>query len=159
MRRTVVLYLLPAAVVAANWLRLEHPVGSVGQALWVVLLALGPALVRPVLARVGVALVAVLLVVHTAFGLSVFDARPFDRRHDFFGPLLGRFRHGFLDFYDFQLPIAPAQRSFTRLFGHRCRVERAPESSHLAAMQYDLFGSFPVFGARQSRAVHQGRQH
>ena len=109
MRRTVVLYLLPAAVVAANWLRLEHPVGSVGQALLVVLLALGPALVRPVLARVGVAAVAALLVVHTAFGLSVFDARPFDGRHDFFGPLLGRFRHGFLDFYDFQLPIAPAQ--------------------------------------------------
>ncbi|HYZ78460.1 MAG TPA: transglutaminaseTgpA domain-containing protein [Gaiellaceae bacterium] len=107
MRRTVLLYILAAAVVAGNWLRLESPhrAGSGGQALWIALLALAPALVRPLWARVGAGVLAALLAVHSAFGLSVFDARPFDGRHDFFGPLLGRFRDGFLEFYDVRLPI------------------------------------------------------
>src|ERR671922_198434 len=106
-RRTVLLYILAAAVVAGNWLRLESPhrAGSGGQALWIALLALAPALVRPLWARVGAGVLAALLAVHSAFGLSVFDARPFDGRHDFFGPLLGRFRDGFLEFYDVRLPI------------------------------------------------------
>jgi transglutaminase-like putative cysteine protease len=107
MRRTALLYIFPAAVVALNWLRVERPHGSGQQALWIMLLALCPALARPLAVRVGVGLVALLLAVHSAFGLSIFDARPFDSRHDFFGPLLGRFRDGFLAFYDFQLPIDP----------------------------------------------------
>jgi transglutaminase-like putative cysteine protease len=106
-RRTALLYVLPAAVVAANWLRLESPRGSGGQALWVVLLALCPALAPTRLTRVGAALLALLLAVRSAFGVSVFDARPFDGRHDFFGPLLGGFRDGFLDFYDVELPLDP----------------------------------------------------
>jgi protein-glutamine gamma-glutamyltransferase len=100
-RRTALLYVLPATVVGANWLRLEHPLGPGRQALWIMLLALSPALVRPLLLRAAVSLVALLLAVHTAFGLSVF-------RHHFFGPLLGRFRDGFLAFYEFQLPVDPA---------------------------------------------------
>jgi protein-glutamine gamma-glutamyltransferase len=107
-RRTALIYVFPAAVVAANWLRLERPHGSGQQALWIMLLALSPALVRPLPARIGVGVAAGLLAVHSAFGLSVFDARPFDSRHDFFGPLLGRFRDGFLAFYDLQLPVDPA---------------------------------------------------
>jgi transglutaminase-like putative cysteine protease len=105
--RTILLFGAAAVVVAGNWLRFEDPHGSGGQMLWIVLLALAPALVRPLWARVGAAVVAALLVVHSAFGLSIFDARPFDGRHDFFGPLLGRFRDGFLEFYDVQLPIDP----------------------------------------------------
>jgi protein-glutamine gamma-glutamyltransferase len=109
-RRTILLYVLAAAVVAGNWLRLESPhrAGSGGQALWIALLALAPALVRPLWARVGTAALGALLAVHSAFGLSVFDARPFDGRHDFFGPLLGRFQDGFLEFYDERLPIDAA---------------------------------------------------
>ena len=107
MRRTALLYVLPAAVVAANWLRLESPHGSGGQLLWIVLLALCPALATTRLTRVAATLVALLLAVRSAFDVSVFDARPFDGRHDFFGPLLGGFRDGFLDFYDVQLPVDP----------------------------------------------------
>jgi transglutaminase superfamily protein/transglutaminase TgpA-like protein len=107
-RRTALLYVLPAAVVAANWLRLESPRGSGGQALWIVLLALCPALAPTRLTRVGAVLGALLLAARSAFGVSLFDARPFDGRHDFFGPVLGRFRDGFLDFYDVELPIDPS---------------------------------------------------
>jgi transglutaminase-like putative cysteine protease len=109
-RRTILLYVLAAAVVVGNWLRLESPhrAGSGGQALWIALLALAPALVRPLWARLGAGVLAALLAVHSAFGLSISDARPFDGRHDFFGPLLGRFRDGFLEFYDYRLPIDPA---------------------------------------------------
>ena len=46
-RRTALIYVFPAAVVAANWLRLERPHGSGQQALWIMLVALCPALVRP----------------------------------------------------------------------------------------------------------------
>ena len=102
MRRTALIYVFPAAVVAGNWLRLEHPHGSGQQALWIMLLAVCPALVRPLAARIGVGAVATVLVVHSAFGLSVFHPR------HFFGPLLGRFRDGFLNFYDVKLPLDPA---------------------------------------------------
>jgi hypothetical protein len=105
-RRTALIYVFPAAVVAGNWLRLEHPHGSGQQAIWIMLLALTPALIRPLAARIGVGLVAGFLVVHSAFGLSIFHPR------HFFGPLLGRFRDGFLAFYDFQLPIDPGAHPY-----------------------------------------------
>ena len=102
MRKTALIYVFPAAVVAANWLRLERPHGSGQQALWIMLLALGPALVRRLAARIGVGIVALVLVAHSAFGLSIFNPR------HFFGPLLGHFRDGFLAFYDVKLPLDPA---------------------------------------------------
>jgi protein-glutamine gamma-glutamyltransferase len=100
-RRTALIYVFPAAVVAANWLRLEHPHGSGQKALWIMLLGLCPALVRPLAARIGAGVVAVVLVAHSAFGLSIFNPT------HFFGPLLGRFRDGFLAFYDVKLPLDP----------------------------------------------------
>jgi transglutaminase-like putative cysteine protease len=105
--RTVLVYLPAALVVAFGWLRLEQPHASGGTILWLVALALAPALGRRVRERVALAVVAAVLAAHTAFGVSILDARPFDGRHDFFGPLLGGFRDGFLDFYDFPLPIDP----------------------------------------------------
>src|ERR687885_1958872 len=99
MRRTALIYVFPAAVVAGNWLRLEHPHGSGQQALWIMLLGLCPALVRPLAARIGVGVVAAVLVAHSAFGLSIFNPG------HFFGPLLGHFRDGFLAFYDVKLPF------------------------------------------------------
>ena len=99
MRRTALIYVFPAAVLAANWLRLEQPHASGQQALWIMLLALCPALVRPLAARIGVGVVALVLVAHSAFGLSIFNPG------HFFGPLLGHFRDGFLAFYDVKLPF------------------------------------------------------
>jgi protein-glutamine gamma-glutamyltransferase len=101
-RRTALIYVFPAAVVAANWLRLERPHGSGQQAIWIMLLGLCPALVRPLAARVGVGIVAAVLAVHSAFGLSVFHP------HHFFGWLPGYFRDGVLNFYDVKLPLDPA---------------------------------------------------
>src|SRR5687768_15863870 len=43
-RRTALVYLLPATIVASAWLRLEDPSGGGQDALWIVLLALVPAL-------------------------------------------------------------------------------------------------------------------
>lgn len=109
MARTAALYAFPALVVALNWGRLESPGGPARDLLLVALLALAPALVRPLRLRIGVGILASLGVAGVAFHASVFDARPFDGRHDFFGPLLGRFGDGFLDFYDYALPIDPGE--------------------------------------------------
>jgi transglutaminase-like putative cysteine protease len=106
--RTVLLYVPAALVLAFGWLRLERPHASGRTILWLLALALAPALARRVRERVFVALAAAVLAAHTAFGVSILDARPFDGEHDFFGPLAGGFRTGFLAFYDFALPIDPA---------------------------------------------------
>jgi transglutaminase-like putative cysteine protease len=103
--RTVALYAVPALLIASGWLRLESEGASRGLAFWMVLLALLPALARPVWARAAVAVAALLLVIRAAFGLSVGDARPFDDRHDFFGPALSGFRDGLLQFWDVTLPF------------------------------------------------------
>ncbi|MFN2431370.1 MAG: transglutaminaseTgpA domain-containing protein, partial [Gemmatimonadota bacterium] len=56
----------------------------------------------------AVAIAAVLLLAAgAALGLSPADARPFDDRRDFFGPLLSGAREGVLQFYDVGLPFAP----------------------------------------------------
>jgi transglutaminase-like putative cysteine protease len=105
MVRTALLLLAPTCVLAWNWLRLEHPRASVGQTAWIVLLGVAPSFVRGWRLRAGAALAAFLFAVHSALGVSALDARPFDGRHDFFGPLLSRFQRGFLDFYDVRLPF------------------------------------------------------
>ncbi len=62
---------------------------------------------RPLWARLAALVGAAALAAWLAFGLSPLDARPFDRQHDFFGPLGSRFANGFLDFYDVRLPFDP----------------------------------------------------
>lgn len=110
MRKTVLLYLIPAWLVASSWLRLEEePVG--GQAFWMAVLALAPALVRRLWLRLAAFAAASVLAVHSAFGLWALDARPFDGRHDFFGPLLERFGRGILAFYDVLLPFDPRKHA------------------------------------------------
>jgi transglutaminase-like putative cysteine protease len=110
MRRTAVLYLLPAALVVANWLHLEErPAGW--PAIWIALLALLPALARQWRARIPLAVAGFLLALHSALSVSVFEARPFDGRHDFFGPLLSRFGDGLGEFYEIQLPFSGANHS------------------------------------------------
>lgn len=108
MRRTALLYALPAFVIALDWTRLERPSGSTLQLTLILALALLPALLRRLWLRAALALGGLAAAASTALGVSWLDARPFDDRHDFFGPLLSRFGNGFLDFYDYPVPIDPS---------------------------------------------------
>jgi hypothetical protein len=98
MARTVVLGAVAGALVASNWLRLEH--GESGwQATLVVALALVPALVPGTVRHRALTGLASFLV---AAGIA-FDLGP---GLDYPGRLLARFGGGFLDYYDVQLPFA-----------------------------------------------------
>ena len=100
MRRTALLYLVPAALVVSGWLAVEKPVQG-GRAFVLAGLALVPALVQPLrlraLAVLGVSVPAAWI----ALGVPIFQ------RHDFFGPLGSRFGKGFMEYYDFALPFDP----------------------------------------------------
>jgi transglutaminase-like putative cysteine protease len=105
--RTTLLYLVPALLIASSWLKLEEGSTSRGVAVWMVALALLPALVRPLWARAVASAAVLLLAAGAALDLSLADARPFDDRRDFFGPLLSGSRDGVLQFYDVTLPFNP----------------------------------------------------
>ena len=103
--RTAALYAVAALLVAVNWLRLEEPRITGAEWMWIVALGLAPALVRGTRLRLAVLAAASLLAARGAFDLSLLDARIWDRDRDFLGPLLSRFRTGFLSFYDVSLPF------------------------------------------------------
>jgi transglutaminase-like putative cysteine protease len=109
MARTILLFLLPAFLVATHWARLEESGSTQGRFLWVAAFALAPALVRPLWARALVLAVAAAVTVRVAFGLSILDARPF-RDEDFFGPFASRLWRGFEAFFDVALPFRPTER-------------------------------------------------
>ena len=104
-RRTLLLAVPAAAVVAWSWSRLEDPRAGFGELVLLSALGLAPALARRTRDRIVVALVAALVAAQRALDVSPLDARPFDEEHDFFGPLLSRFADGFLGFYDVVLPF------------------------------------------------------
>jgi transglutaminase-like putative cysteine protease len=110
--RTLALYALAAFLVAASWLRLEEPRVTGVEWMWIVVLAVLPALVRGARRRAAVLVGATLLAASSAFGLSLGDARIWDPDRDFLGPLLARFRTGFLTFYDVSLPFDAPSRPF-----------------------------------------------
>jgi len=88
-------------VLATTWLRFESPINQPLRSVAIAGLALLPALVRPLLARLAVFVVSFAAGVWIAYDLS-----PFHPRHLF--PELGsRFGNGFLDFYDVRLPFDP----------------------------------------------------
>lgn len=89
--------LLPAAVVAATWFRLESPRSDPTRVVVVILLALAPALARPRAARIAVLVVSVVVGARVALGIWV--------RHPI--RLGAAFKNGFLDFYDVQVPFDP----------------------------------------------------
>jgi protein-glutamine gamma-glutamyltransferase len=101
LRRTLVVSVAPAVVVAAVWLRLENPLDRPYRAIGVVALALLPALGRTWLVRLAA------LVATVALGAWIaFDVSPLHPRH--FPQVVGtRFGNGFLDFYDVQTPFDP----------------------------------------------------
>ena len=109
MGRTALLYAVPALLVTTAWLQLEED-AQPGGAVWLALLALVPALVRPLWARALATILVLGAAARTAFGVSPLEARPADGGHDYFGPLLSRVSEGALDFYDVALPFSPGER-------------------------------------------------
>jgi len=96
--RTLALGGVAGTLIAWNWLRLENG-PSDGQALLMVLLALAPAAVTGLRARIATAVVAFAVAAGSAFALGPGIHFP--------GRLLARFGQGFLDFYDVKLPFDP----------------------------------------------------
>jgi transglutaminase-like putative cysteine protease len=94
-------------LVASAWLRLEN--GSVPYLELALMIALGVlAGIAVAVGRrwsaLGIGVAALLAATSRAFHFPVTDARP-GGEHDFFGPVLGSFGDGFLNFYDTDLPF------------------------------------------------------
>jgi protein-glutamine gamma-glutamyltransferase len=107
--RTLVLYALAALLVATAWLRLVN--GDVDYSTVVLMVALGllPTVAVAVgkhWAALGIAGATLLAASSEAFRVPVTEAR-WGGEHDFFGPVLGSFQDGFLQFYDTELPFRP----------------------------------------------------
>jgi transglutaminase-like putative cysteine protease len=99
--RTLLTSLIPAAVIATAWLRLEHPINEPLRSVSIAALAVLPALVRPLAARVGAFVAAAGAGIWIAYGLS-----PVHPRH-LPGALWSAFSSGFLDFYTVRTPFDP----------------------------------------------------
>ena len=109
MGRTAVLTALAGAVIAADWLRVEEPRAGTGRAVALIALAIVPALVRPLWARAATTVVAAFAAAAVAFDVSPTRLWPYGA--DFFVPIASRFGNGFLDFYDYRLPIDPVEHA------------------------------------------------
>jgi protein-glutamine gamma-glutamyltransferase len=101
LRRTLLTSLIPAAVIATAWLRLESPITEPLRSVAVAGLAVLPALVRPLAARIGVLVLSAGTGVWIAYGVS-----PLHPRH-LPGAIWSRFSGGFGDFYDVKIPFDP----------------------------------------------------
>ncbi len=133
MARTSLLFALSGALIAGAWLRLETGGLPLGRVLLMLALAFVPTFAVAVGARR--AWVAVLTAAVTVaacaevFHASLADARP-GGEHDFFGPVLGSFRDGFLNFYDTTLPFRRIDfRSCIGRAPRDLRVRRSPRAS------------------------------
>jgi transglutaminase-like putative cysteine protease len=98
MVRTIALAVVAALVIAVDWLRFEDPRSGGGRPFLLAALAIAPALLRPWWVRVPAAVVSAFLALSVAFSVGPLEV----------GRAWGRFERGFLDFYDFRLPIDPA---------------------------------------------------
>ena len=108
MARTSLLFVLSGTLIAGAWLRLEIGGLPFGRVLLMLALAFVPTFAVAVGARrVWVAVLTAAVTVAACaevFHASLRNARP-GGEHDFFGPVLGSFRDGFLNFYDTTLPF------------------------------------------------------
>ncbi len=106
MLKTSLLSSLAALVIAVDWLRFEEPRSGGGRLFVLAFLAIAPVLLRPLRLRLAAIAMSALLAVWVAFSLSPLAVWP--GGEGFFGPLGSGFSRGFLDFYDYRLPIDPA---------------------------------------------------
>jgi protein-glutamine gamma-glutamyltransferase len=95
--RTLLLYALPAVLIATGWARLDDKADD-GVLLGLLLLAVLPGLVRPRWGRAVAALGVTLVAVDVIYGLA-------PGRH-YLVPLWDRVREGVLGFYDVSLPFS-----------------------------------------------------
>jgi transglutaminase-like putative cysteine protease len=106
--RTAVLFALAGTLIAGAWLRLELGGIPYGRVALMLALAFVPTLAVAVGARrIWIAVLTAAVTVAACaevFHTPLTDARP-GGEHDFFGPILGSFRDGFLNFYDTTLPF------------------------------------------------------
>jgi len=96
MARTAALCAGPAALLAWSWLRLGQPHAGASTALWLIVLAVAPALLPRPRWRAVATVPAAVLALHSALGVWIVHPMR----------LLGRFGGGFLEFYDVRLPFA-----------------------------------------------------
>ncbi len=107
MLKTGLLSSFAALVIALDWLRFEEPRSGGGRVFVLAVLAVAPVFLRPFWLRLLAIAVSAVLAAWVAFSLSPLAAWP--GGEGFFGPLGSRFSRGFLDFYDYRLPIDPAE--------------------------------------------------
>ena len=103
--RPALVALVPALVIAQNWLRLERPEREGGRALLIVVLALVPALAPRIWQRLALLVGAILVAAELAVRVSPLGI--VERHRYFFGPLSSRLWNGVLDFYTVRLPFDP----------------------------------------------------
>ena len=100
MRRTAAVYSLPAFLIALCWLRLEETRAQSLGWIWIVLLALAPALAPKLWTRLALVPPAALVAAWVALDRPAIDDRP-----GFFGPVLDRFYNGVGGYYDVTVPF------------------------------------------------------
>ena len=105
MRRTIALYVLPAALIGTGWARLVEGVDD-GAIFDLLLLAIIPALPRPWWGRLLAGVASALAAIWIVFRIPPYSMLPFDGR-EFFGPVASRFSDGVLEFYDVSVPFLP----------------------------------------------------
>jgi transglutaminase-like putative cysteine protease len=107
--RTLGLFVLASLLVASAWLRLVNGDVDYSSVALMILLGLLPTVAVAVgkhRTAVAVGVAGLLAAASHAFDVPVTDAR-LGGEHDFFGPVLGSFQDGFLQFYDTELPFRP----------------------------------------------------
>ena len=105
MLKTALLSGAAAIVIAVDWMRFEEPRSGGGRPSLVAVIALAAVLLRPLWLRLTAIAVSGLLAIWIAFSIPPWGVWP--GGEGFFGPLGSRFSRGFLDFYDYRLPIDP----------------------------------------------------
>ena len=104
MGRTAAVYALPAVLIALSWLRLEETRAAGLAWLWIVVLALAPALAPKLWTRLALVPPAALAAAWVAFDRPAIDDRP-----GFFGPVLDRFYNGVGGYYDVTVPFSAVE--------------------------------------------------
>ncbi|HEY8727052.1 MAG TPA: hypothetical protein VIL91_10185, partial [Gaiellaceae bacterium] len=150
MLKTALLSAAAALVIAVDWLRFEEPRSGGGRPFVLAVIAVAVVSLRPLWLRLTAIAVSALLAIWVAFSLSPWAVWP--GGGGFFGPLGSRFSRGFLDFYDYRLPIDPATHPqmhaviLIAIFGFTLAVALAVAARRalLAVMLFFLAAGWPA---------------